>query len=269
MSKELSTIDYTDQKFLQTLKATVAQGLTNEEFVMFSELCKSTKLNPFKREIWAIKAGGRLQLMTGINGYWAIANAHPQFDGTEQEVETDAHGNPVKAICKVYRKDRRFPSVAIALMKEYRKESPIWREKPSVMLMKCAESVALRKAFPQELNGLYTQEEMPQEFAEHHVQATAVPPVTTTERVVVPEKQITMDVASIEEKPFKYDGKKLKERTGLTTTWAKAVKQYGAVKVGDFAYTDKDIQEWEFALISAHGILHTPLEEDEIPAFEA
>jgi hypothetical protein len=205
--------------------------------------------------------------MTGINGYWAIANAHPQFDGTEQEVETDAQGNPVKAICKVYRKDRRFPSVAIALMKEYRKESPIWREKPSVMLMKCAESVALRKAFPQELNGLYTQEEMPQEYAPHNTPEPQKPVVSTiTERVVVPEKQ---EVVELSEKAFKYDGRKLKERPGLSITWARAQKEYGAIKQGDFAYTDKEIQEWEFALVSVNGIKHTPLEEDEIPNFEA
>lgn len=116
-----------------------------------------------------MKAGGRVQMMTGINGYWAIANSHPQFDGCEQDIETDK-GLPVKAVCKVYRKDRKFPSVGIALMAEYQKGTPIWKSMPSVMLMKCAESVALRKAFPQELNGLYTQEEMPPEFA-----ATAAP----------------------------------------------------------------------------------------------
>ena len=264
MTKEIATLDYTDNKLLQTMKATVAHGLNNEEFMLFTELCKSTKLNPFKREIWAIKAGGRLQLMTGINGYWAIANAHPQFDGTEQEIEVDPLGNPAKAICKVYRKDRRFPSVAIALMKEYRKDSPVWREKPSVMLMKCAESVALRKAFPQELNGLYTQEEMPQEFSEQNI-IQPVKAVTITERISAPAKVET----PIEEKPYKYDGRKIKERSDLKMTWKIAQKEYGAVKDGDYAYTDKEIQEWEFALESVAGLKHVPLEEDEIPNFEA
>ena len=157
-------LNYDDPKLVATLKATVAQGLTDAEFVLFAQHCRSTGLNPFKKEVWAIKAGGRLQVMTGINGYWAIANAHPQFDGYEEDVETDARGTILKAWCKVYRKDRRFPSMAVALLAEYKGQSPIWSKMPSVMLLKCAESVALRKAFPQELNGTYTDAEMPSEY---------------------------------------------------------------------------------------------------------
>lgn len=183
MSNEL--INYTDKTIIDTLKNTVAQGLSDPEFKLFTEFCKSTGLNPFKKEIWAIKAGGRLQLMTGINGYWTIANSHPQFDGTEQDIEVDEAGIPIKAICKVYRKDRRFPSVGIALMKEYKKGTPIWANMPSVMLMKCAESVALRKAFPQELNGLYTEEEMSSDYSA----ATVTPPaaVKIADEIAEPE----------------------------------------------------------------------------------
>ena len=160
MSNEL--IDYNNATMIHTLKATVAQGLNEPEFRLFAEHCKSTGLNPFKKEVWAIKAGGRLQVMTGINGFLAIANNHPEFDGMETEVDNDS--NPTKAICRVYRKDRRFPSEGIALMKEYGKDTPIWRQMPRVMLTKVAKSIALREAFPQELNGLYTAEEMPAEF---------------------------------------------------------------------------------------------------------
>jgi len=160
MSNEL--IDYNNATMIQTLKATVAQGLNEPEFRLFAEHCKSTGLNPFKKEVWAIKAGGRLQVMTGINGFLAIANNHPQFDGMEIEVDNDE--NPSKAICRVYRKDRRLPSEGVALMKEYRGNTPIWQKMPRVMLTKVAKSIALREAFPQELNGLYTAEEMPAEY---------------------------------------------------------------------------------------------------------
>jgi phage recombination protein Bet len=163
--EEKGMIAFEDPKIILTLKRTVAQGLTDEEFMLFAQFCKSTKLNPFKKEIWAIKAGGRLQLMTGIAGYLAIANSNPQFDGMEVDVTTDDKGKPVKATCKVYRKDRKYPSVGIALMSEFAKSTPIWSQMPSVMLQKVAKSIALREAFPQELNGLYTQEEMPQEYA--------------------------------------------------------------------------------------------------------
>jgi phage recombination protein Bet len=166
---------------LTTLRNTGAPGLTDSEFALFAEIVKSTGLNPVTKEVWAIKAGGRLQLMTGINGFLRIANSHPMFDGMEVEFEWD-NKQLVSATAKVYRKDRRFPAVATAYMNEYGKPSPIWRTMPSVMLSKCAKSLAIREAFVQELGGLYTQEEMPAEFA---------PPRATTipqEALIVSEK---------------------------------------------------------------------------------
>jgi len=158
-------IDYTNEKMLQTLRQTVAKDATPEEFIMFVELCKSSGLNPFKREAWFIKAGGRAQIMTGIGGFMAIANSHPMYDGMEVEVDDDE--NPTKAICKVHRKDRKFPSVGVAMMKEYRKSGPTWQQMPRVMLTKVAKSIAIREAFPQELNGLYTVEEMPDNYSKN------------------------------------------------------------------------------------------------------
>jgi phage recombination protein Bet len=168
-------------EMLNTLRNTVAPGLTDAEFALFAEIVKSTGLNPVTKEVWAIKAGGRLQLMTGINGFLRIANSHPMFDGMEVEFEKDGD-RITAATAKVYRKDRRFPAVATAFMAEYGKPTPIWKQMPSVMLAKCAKSLAIREAFVQELGGLYTQEEMPAEYA---------PPRATTipqEALIVSEK---------------------------------------------------------------------------------
>jgi phage recombination protein Bet len=163
MSKELTTTN--NVEMLNALRNTVAPGLTDPEFVLFAEMCRATGLNSATKEIWAIKAGGRLQLMTGINGFLKIANSHPQFDGMEVEFERDEKGQLVAATAKVYRKDRRFPSIATAYMAEYGKKTPIWAQMPSIMLSKCAKSLAIREAFINELGGLYTAEEMPSEFA--------------------------------------------------------------------------------------------------------
>jgi phage recombination protein Bet len=168
-------VNYNDSKLIETLKSTVAQGLTDPEFRLFTEFCKSTGLNPFKKEIWAIKAGGRLQLMTGINGYLSIANSHPQFDGMEVDVEL-LNGKPMKAVAKVYRKDRKYPSVGIALMSEFGKSTPVWSQMPSVMLTKVAKSIALREAFTQELGGLYTEEEMPSQYEQRETHKVSPPP---------------------------------------------------------------------------------------------
>ncbi len=162
MSKELALSN--NVEMLNTLRNTVAPGLTDPEFMLFCEMCRATGLNPATKEIWAIKAGGRLQLMTGINGFLKIANSHPQFDGMEVVFEWEER-QLISATAKVYRKDRRFPSIATAYMSEYGKKTPIWATMPSVMLSKCAKSLAIREAFINELGGLYTQEEMPSEFA--------------------------------------------------------------------------------------------------------
>lgn len=179
MAKEkeqaLAVIDYSDPKIVATLRATVAQGLTDAEFVLFSQFCRSTGLNAFKKEIWAIKANGRLQLMTGINGFHAIANQHPQYDGLEAGfVGPDGSEQSLKypkndfigAWARVHRKDRKIPMEGVAMVSEYDKQQGNWKSMRRVMIVKCAESVALRKAFPQELNGLYTQEEMPAEYSD-------------------------------------------------------------------------------------------------------
>lgn len=162
---------------LLVLRNTVAQGATDSEFAMFLEFCKGTKLNPFKREIWFVKTKGyqkrdgtkvegKVQIMTGVNGFFAIANAHPMFDGMETELLKNEDGTLEGATAKVYRKDRKFPSVATAYFKEYYRpaaftdKKSIWDEKPSHMITKVAKSIALREAFPQELGGLHTDDEM-------------------------------------------------------------------------------------------------------------
>lgn len=205
MSKETTTIDYSKKEVIETLKATIAKGATDADLALFLEHCKATGLNPFKKEVWFIKGKGytkkdgeevegSLQIMTGINGFQAVANSHPQYDGMEV-LESEAKiiidsatfedwkGNvstkkinppiiaPEYVDVKVWRKDRRFPATARAKWSEYGKDvisnkgkRTIWGQMPTIMLAKCAKSLALREAFPQELNGVYTTEEMPSEI---------------------------------------------------------------------------------------------------------
>ena len=163
---EEKTLSVIDNKRL--LLNTVAKGATESEFEMFLEFCKSTGLNPFKKEIWFIKTKSGVQMMTGINGFLAIANRHPQFDGMEVSIQEE-NGKLVSATAKVYRKDRKIPSCATVYLSEYFKPSQfgngMWEKMPRMMLQKVAKSVALREAFPQELGGMYTQEEMPAEYS--------------------------------------------------------------------------------------------------------
>lgn len=161
---------------LLLLRNTVAKGLNDHEFAMFMEIVKATKLNPFKREIWAIKTNsytnkrgerveGRVQIFTGFMGFLAIANKHPQYDGAECDVVRGDDGLPEYAEARVYRKDRSRPSTARVYFKEFYKggfggKESNWDKMPVVMIRKVAMSHAHREAFPQELGDLYAPEEM-------------------------------------------------------------------------------------------------------------
>jgi phage recombination protein Bet len=193
MTDNLPTINYSDPKVIETLKKTVAVGASDAEFYMFAELCKSTGLNPFKKECWFLKVNGRVQIMTGVNGFFTIANRHGAFDGYEwgfvapdgtMANEAYPKDDFIGAWAKVYRKDRKVPTTGVAMLKEYDKRQGTWNQMKRVMIQKCAESVALRKAFPQEMNGLYTEEEMPEKFSAHAATEKATQPLGTTGLIV-------------------------------------------------------------------------------------
>jgi len=194
MTTSTGGLDFTSKDMIKTLKQTVAVGTNDAEFAMFSEVCKASGLNPFLKQIWCIVTGKdsyrKVQIMTGIDGFYEIANRHPQYDGSEIILSEEIieipikitkweNGSstyvdhiveaPVSATCKVYRKDRKMPTSITVYWKEYAQDLVsskgklmIWGRMPRVLLSKCAESTALRKAFPQQMSGIYTQEEMPE-----------------------------------------------------------------------------------------------------------
>lgn len=205
----MELIKYEDKSVAATLKQTVAAGLTDAEFSLFVQFCQGTGLNPFKKEIWAIKAGGRLQLMTGIQGFRTIANANPSYDGIQIGLigkdgdllhASYPKDDYVGAWAKCHRKDRAYPAEGIAMLRDYDKSVGNWKVMRRVMIMKCAESVALRQAFPQQLNGLYTPDEMPPEFGEKHNEVTVLAkpaPIWEGPRFAANQKPLVSPVAAI------------------------------------------------------------------------
>jgi len=176
MTTEIMKVDWKDEALVKTMRETVAKGATDEEFKLFCAIAQSTGLNPFLKQIWFIKGNKYqskkgdwvqppAQIMTGIDGYRAIANTHSQYDGTELFTDRDKEGRPVKCTAKVHRKDRKFPAVAEVIFKEYYKagyngKESTWDKNPTVMIEKVAESLATRRAFPLEVGAIRTFEEM-------------------------------------------------------------------------------------------------------------
>lgn len=272
-------VDYANPKTIDTIRATVAVGATDSELEMFLAFCQSTGLNPFKREIWFVKTkgytkrdgtqvDGRVQIMTGINGFFQIANSNAKFDGmSEPEFEEGQNGLPTKCTVRVYRKDRSHPSVGVARWSEFfpgktDKGSSLWETKPYHMLAKVAKAIALREAFPQQLNGLYTEEE----YREEPVDIEPVHPIDTYQpkTLSVPARssvksetaQQAATRALIETGDSWVYGSGLIDVEGAArrALWAQLVKNHGAVTDADGnIHTNSDASIISYAMIAEPG----------------
>ena len=162
-----------DQRQIDIMKRTVAAGTSNEEFAFFLEVCKFRGLNPFNREIYAIPGkGGKMTFQVSIDGLRLLAGRSGKYRGQLGPMYCAADGvwreewlekvPPVAAKVGVLRDGFTHPVWAVARYESYKQNSPIWEKMPDLMLAKCAESLALRRAFPAETGGLYTHEEMAQ-----------------------------------------------------------------------------------------------------------
>lgn len=148
---------------LDLIKRTVAKGATNDELALFLHQCQRTGLDPLSKQIYFVKYGGQATFQTGIDGYYTIASRTGRWAGNETKFRYDETGKALEAtavVKKVLDNGVIAEFSASCLMVEYNKNQGLWRSLPTRMLEKCAESAALRKAFPNELGGTYTREEM-------------------------------------------------------------------------------------------------------------
>ena len=207
----------------------IDNDVTNAELASFLHLCQRTQLDPFSRQIyligrWDRKAGRKVFTpQTSIDGYRvtahrAAAKASHSL-GYEDTLWCDKSGQwqdvwladepPAAAKVTVIRDGQRFS--AVARYSEYvqtnRDGAPqgLWSKMAATMTAKCAEALSLRKAFPHDLAGVYTAEEMAQaEQSERHLKsvqqgepdpwATAVPSGST---VMKGRSQPAQDIADV------------------------------------------------------------------------
>jgi len=156
----------------KVIKQQIAKGCTDGELQLFAEVCKQSRLNPFMREIYAIPRGGKMTIQVSIDGLRKKAADSGAYDGTSTFwcgddgiwVEVWLNSSPPTAAKTIaYRKGCAQPFVAVARFNAYKQDNnPIWKKMPDLMIGKCSEALALRKAFPEQTSGLLTSEEMDQ-----------------------------------------------------------------------------------------------------------
>ncbi len=170
----------------QIIRDSFANGASDTEFALLMEVARSRRLNPLMRQIhfvqrWDSDKGRKVwSHQVSIDGLRAIAERTGLYAGQDEPEFVELPDGTLK-LCKVrvWRKDWPRPAVGVAYWSEYvqtirdrqtSKERPaaMWAKMPHVMLAKCAESLALRKAFPEDMSGLYTTEEMGQAERDVH-----------------------------------------------------------------------------------------------------
>lgn len=166
----------------QLISTTIAPGCSNDELRLFAYACQRTGLDPFSKQIYAIKRGGKMTIQAGIDGLRAIAERTGQLDGSEtfwcgedgQWADVWLGSKPPAAAKTIiHRKGCQHPFTGTARFADYNAGQGLWSKMPAAMIAKCSEALALRKAFPADMSGVYSTDEMDQ--AVETVTVTAAP----------------------------------------------------------------------------------------------
>ncbi len=158
---------------MRMIRDSFCSGASDQEFAVLMEIARVRRLNPLLKQIHFVKRwNSQLKRevwtsQTSIDGMRALAEHTGKYAGQDEpEYVYNDDGSILCSKVRVYRHDWERPAVGVAYWSEYVQTTKdggvtqFWRDKPHVMIGKCAEAIALRKAFPEDLSGLYAQEEM-------------------------------------------------------------------------------------------------------------
>lgn len=163
----------------EMIRASFVPDATESEFAMLLEVARVRNLNPVTRQIHFVKRYNSQTkreawaYQVSIDGLRAIAERTGRYDLSDEPEWVEKNGKLEFCRVKVYRKDCARPAVGVAFWAESvqltreGKPTAMWAKYPKLMLAKCAEALALRKAFPEDLSGLYAEDELPEATVPH------------------------------------------------------------------------------------------------------
>lgn len=178
------------------VKRTIAKGCTDDELQLFLGVCQRTGLDPFSRQIYCLRRRQKnkltgsytetMSIQVSIDGFRLVASRTGEYagqigpewcgpDGVWRDVWLKKEP-PSAARVGVMRRGFTQPLYAVANWDSYAQDSALWHKMQALMIGKVAEALALRRAFPAELSGLYTGDEMDQADPPATPEAKALPP---------------------------------------------------------------------------------------------
>lgn len=174
------------EKHIELIKTQIASNATPQEFDLFMMMAYRTRLDPLMKQLYFIKYGSKVSYVTSIDGYRIIAHRTGDFAGVDEpKYEYDKNGKVTHCTITVYKLVRGVKCSFTAKVKfdEYTTNRDNWVKLAETMIAKVAEAHALRKAFPQDLSGIYTTDEMEQAKRDENKPSKPAPKMITKPQI--------------------------------------------------------------------------------------
>lgn len=235
--------EWTDEQ-RNLIKRTVAPDATNDELAMFLHVAKKAGLDPLQKQVWFVKRSGRVTVQAGVDGLQARALRMPDCEGIssaavyekEEFLFDKAKGEVVKhqsnpfgqmgaliGAWGIVRRKGKTPFCALVRFAEYAdSNSPLWKNKPSVMIEKVARSTALRRAYPEEFGGIYDPAEMGSAAHTEEPEHVSAPAAAGA----LPARAVEAEVVEVKAEQPKPEAPK-PTPAYVSALWARAQKTHG------------------------------------------